>query len=99
MNATQALGRMRQVIRCQHNALATELRYRHWLRRHMAALLEMAPTLSSERKLERLLSDLAVKRDVTASTQHQTFNAIDFFYKDVLCTPLHDAEALRATRP
>jgi integrase len=45
------------------------------------------------------LTDLALSRDVAASTQNQAFNAIAFFYKDVLGNPLHDVDALRATRP
>lgn len=38
MNATEAVGKMRQVIRRQHKALATEANYVHWLRHYMAAL-------------------------------------------------------------
>jgi hypothetical protein len=36
---------------------------------------------------------------VAASTQNQALNAIAFSYKDVLGNPLHDVDALRATRP
>lgn len=42
---------------------------------------------------------LARERDVSASTQSQAFNAICFFYKDCLGSPLKDVDALRATRP
>ena len=90
---------MREVLRRQHKALATEDSYVHWLRRYMAALHNMPQTLSSEQKVERFLTDLALKRDVAAATQNQAFNAIAFFYKDVLGAALHDVDALRATRP
>jgi integron integrase len=99
MNAKEAVRRLREVIRRQHKALATEASYVHWLRHYMAALADMPPNLTSEQKLERFLTALALRRDVAASTQNQAFNAIAFFYKDVLGTPLQNVDALRATRP
>jgi len=57
------------------------------------------PTPPSEQMLERLLNQPALRRGVAASTQNQAFNAVAFFHKDVLGTPLHDVDALRATRP
>lgn len=99
MNATEAVRRLREVIRRQYKALATEASYVHWLRRYMAALASMPPTLPSEQKLERFLTNLALQHNVAASTQTQAFNAIAFFYKDVLGTPLRDVNALRAKRP
>jgi hypothetical protein len=76
MNPTEAVERLRSVIRRQHKTPATEQSYVHWLRHYMAALGEMPPNLSSEQKLERFLTDLAVKKNVAASTQNQAFNAI-----------------------
>ena len=70
---------MREVIRRQHKALATEVTSVHWLRRYIGALQNMLPTLSSEQKLERFLNELALKWDVAASTQNQASNAIVFF--------------------
>jgi hypothetical protein len=90
---------MRQVIRRQHKALATEANHVYWLRHYLAALRGMPPALSSEQELKRFLTELALNRDVAASTQNQAFNAIAFFYQDVLGKPLHDVDALRATRP
>ena len=99
MKAAQAIWKMRGVLRRQHKALSTEECYVHWLRRYIGALSALPRTLSSEQKLERFLTDLARKRNVSASTQNQAFNAIVFFYKDVLGRPLGDVNALRATRP
>ena len=83
MNTTQAVQRLRDVIRRQHKALATEASYVQWLRRYMAAIRHLPNTLTSEQKLERFLTQLARQHDVAASTQNQAFNAIVFFYKDV----------------
>lgn len=99
MNEAQAIDRMRQVIRRQHKALATEDAYVHWLRRFIRAVRQMPPQLSSEKKLEKFLTDLAVEHVVSASTQNQAFNAIWFFYAQVLEQPLGNVNALRAHRP
>ncbi len=89
---------MREVLRRQHKALSTEDSYLFWLRRYMAALRDMPVGLPSEKKLEQFLTDLA-RRDVSASTQNQAFNALLFFYRDVLGQPLGNVNALRAKRP
>ena len=52
MKESEAIDRMRQVIRRQHKALATEDAYILWLRRYMKALRQMPPQLASEKKLE-----------------------------------------------
>jgi integron integrase len=99
MNQSQAIDRLRQVLRRQHKALATEDAYVYWLRRYIMALCRIPPELSSEKKLEQFLTDLARKHDVSASTQNQAFNAILFFYQHILEQPLGNVQALRATRP
>lgn len=85
-------------MRRQHKAIATERTYVHWLSRFMPALYQMPSGLASEQKIERFLTELAM-RDVSASTQNQAFNAILFFYRDVLGVQLKNIDALRATRP
>src|ERR1035438_653347 len=99
MNTSQAICRMREVIRRQHKALSTEEGYVFWLRRYLTALREMPEGLSSEKKLEQFPTDLARRRDVSASTQDQAFNAILFFYRQVLAQPMGNVDALRAKRP
>jgi integrase len=99
MNELQVIERLRQVLRRQHKALATEDAYVLWLRRYISALRQMPHELTSEKKMEKFLTDLACKRDVSASTQNQAFNAILFFYQNVLEQPLGNVRALRATRP
>jgi integrase len=99
MNTSQAICRMREVIRRQHKALSTEDCYIFRLRRYMTALREMPEGLSSEKKLEQFLTGLARRRDVSASTQNQALNAVLFFYKGVLGQPIGNIDALRARRP
>ena len=88
----------------RHNEVNTEqtcdlASYVFWLRRYMTALRQMPEGLSSEKKLEQFLTDLARHRDVSASTQNQALNAILFFYRDILGQPIGSVNALRAKRP
>ncbi len=99
MNAQEHIARATQVLRRQHKALSTERQYLHWLKHYINALRSMPRELASEQKLERFLSDLALKKDVAAGTQNQAFNAIVWFYKDVLEKPLADVNSLRSQRP
>jgi integron integrase len=99
MNSEHAIQRLREVVRRQHKAISTEATYVFWLRRYMRAIPGYPEGLSSEQKLERFLTDLARDRCVSAISQNQAFNAILFFYRDVIGQPLRDVNALRATRP
>jgi integrase len=99
MNVNQAIERLRQVIRRQHKAISTESSYVHWLRQYMTAIRDMPDSLTSREKVERFLTHLACDRNVSASTQNQAFNAIIFFYTEVLDQPIEKVDALRAKRP
>ena len=99
MNLPNAIERLRDVLRRQHKSLSTEDSYVYWLRHYVTALNSMASSLSSEQKLENFLTGLARHRGLAASTQNQAFNAILFFYSEVLRQPLQNIDALRARRP
>jgi integron integrase len=99
MKSSQAIDRLRQVIRRQHKALATEDCYVFWVGRYINALRAIPSELPSEKKLESFLTELALRFNVAASTQNQAFNAVVFFYKEVLGHPLGNVDALRAKRP
>src|SRR5213592_3542729 len=74
MNSTEALERTRAVIRRQHKSIATEQVYLRWLRHHIVAMDQMPKFRSSEQKLERFLTDPALRKNVSAATQNQAFN-------------------------
>jgi len=99
MKTEQAICRLRDVVRRQHKAWATESTYVLWLRRYMLAIHGYPEGLTSEQKLERFLTELTRDRDISAVSQNQAFNSIVFFYRDVLGQPLQNVDALRATRP
>jgi hypothetical protein len=54
--------------------------------------------LTPEQKLQAFLTQLALS-GISASTQYQAFNAILFFYRDVLKIQLGPVDSLRAKRP
>ena len=68
MNAELAIRRLQVVVRRQHKAFSTEETYVYWLRRYMAALPRFPATMTSEKKVERFLSDLVHHRDISASS-------------------------------
>ena len=73
--------------------------YTHWLGRFGSFLKDKRfKTLTPEKKMEAFLTRLAIS-DVSASTQNQAFNALLFFYRDVLKQELGPVDSLRAKRP
>ena len=98
MNTTYAVQKLADVVRRKHFSLSTEHSYCGWLKRYCDHLKTLPSHLPSEQKLERFLTALA-RNDVAASTQNQAFNAILFFYQEVLGLELKNVQGLRARRP
>jgi integron integrase len=98
MKPEEAVKKLVEVLRLRHYSFDTERCYVSWLRRFMRAASTDKTSTTSEARVERFLTQLA-RADVSASTQNQAFNAILFFYRDVLKTPLQNISALRARRP
>jgi len=98
MTTDQALQRLGDVIRRKHFALATGRSYRAWLQRYCDFIKALPAQWPSERKLEQFLTALA-RDDVAASTQNQAFNALLFFYREVMGSELKNVQTLRARRP
>jgi hypothetical protein len=89
MNLPNAIERLRDVLRRQHKGLSTEDSYVYWLRHYVTALNAMPGSLPSEQKLENFLTQFARHRGLAAGTQSQAFNAILFYYKEMLLQILH----------
>ena len=64
----------------------------------MKAVKILPPGWNSEQKLELFITDEA-KRGVAASTQNQALNALVFFYKAVLGTPLGEVRLREGSSP
>jgi integron integrase len=99
MTPSESIAKLRSVIRLRHFSISTEDCYCAWLARYMRFLADgHAAGQASERKVEAFLTQLA-HQDSAASTQNQALNALVFFYRDALGTPLGKIDALRAKKP
>jgi len=94
------LDRVRVAIRARHYSLRTEEAYVAWIKRYIFFHGKRHPKEMGEPEINAFLSNLAVKRQVSASTQNQALAALLFLYRHVLGKPLPDlAEVVRAKRP
>ncbi len=78
----------------------TEKTYLHWIRRFIRYHNRRHPREMGGREVEDFLTALAVKNQISASTQNQALAAILFLYRDVLDIKLPWlANVIRAKRP
>jgi integron integrase len=86
-------------VRLRHYSPRTEERYVDWVVRFIRFHHLRHPNTMSAAEIEMFLTDLAVRRHVSASTQNQAFNALLFLYQQVLGIELPRIESVRARRP
>ena len=75
---------MRAALRTRHCSLRTEKAYVGWIRRYIVFHGKRHPTEMGAAEITRFLSDLAIQRNVAASTQNQALSALLFLYREVL---------------
>jgi integron integrase len=90
------LDQVRNQIRLRHYSIRTEEAYVQWIKRFILFHGKRHPNTMREREIEAFLSDLAVRRSVSASTQNQALAALLFLYQHVLEIPLERLGACRA---
>ncbi|SDU15352.1 integron integrase [Pseudomonas pohangensis] len=94
------LVQMREQIRLKHYSIRTEQVYCEWVKRFIRFHLYRHPAEMGAAEVEAFLSDLAVRRHVSASTQNQALAALLFLYKHVLKLDLPWlGEVVRAKKP
>lgn len=94
------LEQVREQIRLRHYSIRTESVYIGWVKRFIRFHKYRHPLQMGAAEVEAFLSDLAVRRDVSASTQNQALSAILFMYKKVLLIELPWLDGvIRARRP
>lgn len=76
--------KMREALKLRHRAYSTEKTYLTWVRSFRAFVDEKQPSQLDARDLQDFLSNLAVEKRISPSTQNQALNAIVFFYRNVL---------------
>jgi integron integrase len=94
------LDQLRDQIRLKHYSIRTEQVYCEWVKQFIRFHNYRHPEEMGAAELEAFLSDLAVRRNVAASTQNQALAALLFLYKQVLKLDLPWlGEVVRAKKP
>src|SRR6266480_2134120 len=94
------LAQLVEQLRLRHYSDRTTGTYLNWVLRYIRFHGKRHPRELGREQVEEFLSSLAIRSNVSASTQNQALAAIGFLYLDVLDIPLEDAEQLvRAKRP
>src|SRR5207247_11201893 len=78
------MDQVREVIRVRHYSIRTEEAYAQWIKRFIFFHGKRHPREMGAREVEEFLTDLAVQKQVSTSTQNQALNALVFLYKEVL---------------
>ena len=82
------LDQVRALMRMRHYSYQTEQTYLKWIRRYIGFHNIRHPVEMGAAEVEAFLSNLAVERNVAASTQNQALAALLFLYREVLSVNL-----------
>lgn len=94
------LRRMKAAIRSRHYSARTEKTYISWVKRFVRFHGLRHPADMGEEEINEFLTYLAVKRNVSASTQNQALSALLFLYRHVLMIEIGDlGNIIRARKP
>ena len=88
------LTQVRQVIRTKHYSRRTEEAYVNWIRKFILFHNKRHPAEMGEKEIAEFLSHLAMKRNVSASTQNQALCAIIFLYREIIHKKIGEIEEL-----
>lgn len=94
------LDQLRELLKKKHYSYKTEQSYVQWVKRYISFNNKRHPKDMGEQEITQFLSHLAVKENVSASTQNQALCAIVFLYRHVLNKELGKfSKIVRAKRP
>ena len=98
------LDRVRNQMRLLHYSIRTESAYVDWITRFLQFHRTpdgnwRHPARLGAKEITEFLTDLAVHRKVSASTQNQALSAILFLYKHILEINIGNVDAVRAKTP
>jgi len=75
---------VRNVARMRHLSIRTEHAYSQWIRRYILFHRKRHPREMGEAEIREFISHLAVREEISASTQTVALSALLFLYRDVL---------------
>jgi integron integrase len=91
---------MRDALRSRHYSRRTEQAYCLWVRRYIRFHHMRHPREMGEREINAFLTDLAVEKRVSASTQNQALAGLLFLYRSVIGYEVGDlGGVIRARKP
>lgn len=94
------LDSVRHAIRARHYSRRTEDAYVSWIKRFIFFHGKRHPNEMGEDEIRSFVTDLAVRRRVSASTQNQALSALLFLYREVLQQKIEWIDnVIRAKRP
>jgi len=94
------LDQLRESLRSRHYSRRTEQTYCQWVKRFIFFHHVRHPAEMAEPEMNQFLTHLAVKENVSASTQNQALSALLFFYRHVIGREVGDlGEVIRARKP
>ncbi len=93
------LDRVRQAIGARHYSRRTEKAYVHWIKRYIFFHAKRHPAEMGAAEVTAVLTSLAVKAKVAASTQNQALSALLFLYREVLGLELPWLDGLVRAKP
>lgn len=99
LHSSKLLEDLRGAIRVRHYSRRTEESYIKWVRKFILFHHKRHPLEMGEREINAFLTHLAVKENVSASTQNQALCAIVFLYKQVLLRDIGDISLIWAQKP
>ncbi|MEI7437598.1 MAG: integron integrase [bacterium] len=82
--------RLRDCLRVEHYAYATEKTYAGWIRRYVSFHGWRKPSTLGASDVHAFLRHLAVDEQVASSTQNQALNAVVFLYRKVIKQDIGD---------
>ena len=94
------MAQVREALRARHYSIRTEQAYCHWVKRLIYFHDVRHPAEMGEPEMNAFLTDLAVRDNVSASTQNQALSALLFLYRHVIGREVGElGEIVRARRP
>ncbi|MBN1829035.1 MAG: integron integrase [Deltaproteobacteria bacterium] len=94
------LDQLQQALRSRHYSNRTEQTYRYWVRKFIFFNNVRHPGDMGEEEINAFLTHLAVKEQVSASTQNQALCALLFLYRHVVGREIGDlGNVIRARKP
>lgn len=98
-SVNEPMKNMREKLTLRHYAASTKKTYLGWCSRYMEYCDRSVIDPESEESYRTFLSQLALRRKVSSSTQNQAFNAILFLFRNVWEREPERIDSVRARKP